>query len=134
MITDLFRITYSEPTSVKIFRRSVIVLCVGLSIAIFYNIYFYYGYSFTVNCALTNRTGNYSCNNAISRPTYNTTKSQYVVSFVSNTAITSQATYVLSINITDPRYNITNQTDYLEMYAYDKEYDLKIIPLSGKQI
>ncbi|KAF0542800.1 hypothetical protein F8M41_004426 [Gigaspora margarita] len=115
MITDLFRITYSEPTLVKIFRRSVIVLCVGLSIAIFYR--------------------NYSCNNAISRPTYNTTKSQYVVSFVSNTAaITSQATYVLSINITDPRYNITNQTDYLEMYAYDKEYDLNIIPLSGKQI
>ncbi|CAG8494412.1 33547_t:CDS:2 [Gigaspora margarita] len=160
MITDLFRLTYSEPTSVKIFRRSIIVLCVGLSIAIFIvlciqihdelptvntiyrtaknlptpNIYFYYGYKFTVNCAFTNTTGNYNCNNAISSTTYNTTKSQYVVSFVSNTAITSQFTYVLSINITDPRYNITNQTDYMEMYAYDKEYDLNIIPLSGKQI
>ncbi|CAG8494390.1 33546_t:CDS:2 [Gigaspora margarita] len=160
MITDLFRLTYSEPTSVKIFRRSVIVLCVGLSIAIFIvlciqihdelptvniiyrtaknlptpNIYFNYGYNFTVNCAFTNTTGNYNCDNAISSTTYNTTKSQYVVSFVSNTAITSQVTYVLSINITDPSYNITNQTDYLEMYAYDKDYDLNIIPLSGNQV
>ncbi|KAF0501057.1 hypothetical protein F8M41_020170 [Gigaspora margarita] len=160
MITDLFRLTYSEPTSVKIFRRSVIVLCVGLSIAVFIvlciqiynelptvniiyrtarnlptpNIYFNYGYNFTVNCAFTNTTGNYNCDNAISRTTYNTTKSQYIVSFVSNTAITSPVTYALSINITDPRYNITNQTDYMEMYAYDKEYDLNIIPLSGNQI
>ncbi|CAG8692098.1 5277_t:CDS:2, partial [Dentiscutata heterogama] len=48
--------------------------------------------------------------------------------------ITSRIGYTLSIKIIDPRYNITNQTDYMEMIAYDKQYDLNIMPLSGQQI
>ncbi|CAG8671409.1 941_t:CDS:2 [Gigaspora rosea] len=140
MITDLFRLSYSEPKSVKIFRRLIIVISVGISIAIFIilcigihdelpSINVFYRAS---NKLPTPR--NYNCNNAISKATYNTSHSKYLVAFSSSYAITSRIVCTLSINITDPRYNVSNQTDYMEMYAYDKEYDLNKIPLSGQEI
>ncbi|CAG8777862.1 39476_t:CDS:2, partial [Gigaspora margarita] len=105
-----------------------IILCIGIhdelpSINVFYR---------ASNKLPTPR--NYNCNNAISKTTYDTSQSKYLVAFSSNYTITSRITYTLSINITDPRYNVSNQTDYMEMFAYDKEYDLNIIPLSGQEI
>ncbi|CAG8721575.1 13807_t:CDS:2, partial [Gigaspora margarita] len=68
--------------------------------------------------------GNYNCNNYINKTIYDPSQSKYIAAFSANYYVKSYTGCILSINITDPRYNISNQSDYMVMYAYDKEYDL----------
>ncbi|RIB30782.1 hypothetical protein C2G38_1296938 [Gigaspora rosea] len=150
MITDLFRIRHNEPKSIIILRRFVIIIIVGLLIAAFVvlcigvhdelptvnvtykaansqpipDLFFYYDYNFTINCAISNNTGNYNCNNYINKTAYDPSRSKYIAAFSANYYVKSYTGCTLSINITDTRYNISNQSDYMVMYAYDKEYDL----------
>ncbi|CAG8751603.1 24178_t:CDS:10, partial [Dentiscutata erythropus] len=158
MITDLFIIKHNEPKSIIILRRCVIIIFVGLLIAVFIvlcigvhdelpsvnvtykvvdslpipDIFFSYNYNFTINCAISNFTGNYNCNNYINKTIYDTSQSKYSTALSANYYVTSNTRCTLSINITDPRYNISNQNDYMEMYAYDKEYYLNPI-ITGSQ-
>ncbi|CAG8574195.1 8578_t:CDS:2 [Scutellospora calospora] len=140
MITDLFKIRHDEPKSVKILRRTVIIIATGLSITAFavlcievrdelpsVNIRYK-----TSNSLPT--PGNYNCSDYINKTVYDTSQSKYLALFSSRYDITSRSRYTLSINITDPRYNISNQNDYMEMYAYDGEYDLLMNPLIYQQI
>ncbi|CAG8786747.1 7836_t:CDS:2, partial [Racocetra persica] len=76
--------------------------------------------------------GNHNCANFVNKSIFDTSQSKYFKAFLPNYNATSYTGYTLTINITDTKYNISNQNDYMEMYAYDKEYDSK--PINYDQI
>ncbi|CAG8492145.1 11606_t:CDS:10 [Dentiscutata erythropus] len=132
--------TIGEPKTVKIIRYVVIFISVGLSIAVFVilclglrNELPSVDISYSTAKSLPTP-WNYNCNNYISNTAFNTTSKKYYAGFSSSNDITTRIGYALSIKIIDPSYNITNQTDYMEMTAYDRRYDLNVIPPSGQEI
>ncbi|CAG8695259.1 10285_t:CDS:2 [Cetraspora pellucida] len=138
MIVDLFQTTYEEPKSIKILRRCVIIISLGLFIAIFVILCL----GVRDELPIINRSykatnsmpipGSHNCANFINKTTFDASQSKYLTAFLPNYSATSFTQFALTINITDPKYNISNQNDYMEMYAYDKEYDSK--PLNQEQI
>ncbi|CAG8695268.1 10286_t:CDS:2, partial [Cetraspora pellucida] len=76
--------------------------------------------------------GNHNCANFVNKSIFDASQSKYFTAFLPNSKAISYTGYTLTINITDPKYNISNQNDYMEMYAYDKEYDSK--PLNYAEI
>ncbi|CAG8723866.1 36535_t:CDS:10, partial [Racocetra persica] len=73
---------------------------------------------------------NQDCTNFVNKAAFVASTSKYAASFVPNYSANSFTRFTLTINITDSRYNISNQDDYMEMHAYDHEYDSK--PLQTK--
>ncbi|KAF0526237.1 hypothetical protein F8M41_014136 [Gigaspora margarita] len=129
----LGKIYRNEPTSLLIFRRSVIVISIGFLIAILVVLCIEFHDELpSVNTRFTS--SDYLplpriCSDYIIKTIYNNSSSgrPYSGAFLSNynaTFSTGDTMIALNIYITDSTYNVSNQISSMVMAAFDQEYDI----------